>query len=147
VKCHEGPRSDSPGQPPPEVGNVSVDRVAERTVERCAGILGQWGPVAIEDDKEGDSSSHSFVPLASAVRTSSLRLRESGSPGRQPWWSVLAGERPVGTGGYWVVNEAIRAYEYAQASEPNLTSSSEVLQAIKGIKVGKARDNLSHARV
>jgi hypothetical protein len=36
------------------------------------------------------------------------------------------------------VNEAMRAYEYAPASEPKLTSPSEVLQAIRGLKVGKA---------
>jgi hypothetical protein len=35
-------------------------------------------------------------------------------------------------------NEAMRAYEYAPASEPKLTSSSKVLQAIDGLKVGKA---------
>jgi hypothetical protein len=37
-----------------------------------------------------------------------------------------------------VVNEAMRAYEYAPASEPKLISPSEVLEAIKGLKVGKA---------
>jgi hypothetical protein len=31
----------------------------------------------MEDDKDGDASSHSFVPLASARRTTSLRLREA----------------------------------------------------------------------
>jgi hypothetical protein len=41
VASHEGPRSESPGQPPPEVGDLSAERVAERTVERNAGILGQ----------------------------------------------------------------------------------------------------------
>jgi hypothetical protein len=37
-----------------------------------------------------------------------------------------------------VVNEAMRAYEYDPASEPKLTSPSEVLEATKGLKVGKA---------
>jgi hypothetical protein len=37
-----------------------------------------------------------------------------------------------------VVDEAMRAYEYALASELKLTSPSEVLQAIRGLKVGKA---------
>jgi hypothetical protein len=32
----------------------------------------------------------------------------------------------------------MRAYEYAPASEPTLTTSSEVIKAIKGLKVGKA---------
>jgi hypothetical protein len=37
-----------------------------------------------------------------------------------------------------MVNEAMRAYDYPPASEPKLTSFSEVLQAIRGLKVGKA---------
>jgi hypothetical protein len=37
-----------------------------------------------------------------------------------------------------MVNEAMRAYDYAPASEPKLSSPSEVLQATKGLKVGKA---------
>jgi hypothetical protein len=36
------------------------------------------------------------------------------------------------------VDEAMHAYEYAPASEPKLTSPSEVQEAIKGIKAGKA---------
>jgi hypothetical protein len=35
-------------------------------------------------------------------------------------------------------NEAMRAYEYAPASEPKLTNPSEVLETIKELKVGKA---------
>jgi hypothetical protein len=35
-----------------------------------------------------------------------------------------------------MVNEAMRAYEYAPASDLKLTSLSEVLQAIRGLKVG-----------
>jgi hypothetical protein len=37
-----------------------------------------------------------------------------------------------------MVDEAMCAYDYAPASEPKLTSPSEVLQAIRGLKVGKA---------
>jgi hypothetical protein len=40
VPSLEGPHSESPGQPPPEVGDLSAERVEERTVERYAGILG-----------------------------------------------------------------------------------------------------------
>jgi hypothetical protein len=39
-----------------------------------------------------------------------------------------------------VVTEAMRAYDYAPASEPKLTSPSEILEAIKGLNVGKAPD-------
>jgi hypothetical protein len=61
VASNEGTRSESPGQPPPEIGDLSAERVEERKVERYAGILVQWGPVAMEDDKEGDASSQSFA--------------------------------------------------------------------------------------
>jgi hypothetical protein len=37
-----------------------------------------------------------------------------------------------------MVNKAMRAYEYAPASEPRLTSPSEVQQAVRGLRVGKA---------
>jgi hypothetical protein len=37
-----------------------------------------------------------------------------------------------------MVNEAMREYEYAPASKPELTSPSEVLQVIRGLNVGKA---------
>jgi hypothetical protein len=38
-----------------------------------------------------------------------------------------------------MVNVAMRAYECAPTSEPKLTSPSEVLQAIKGLRVSKAK--------
>jgi hypothetical protein len=37
-----------------------------------------------------------------------------------------------------IVDVALRAYEYAPAIEPTLTTPSEVIKAIKGLKVGKA---------
>jgi hypothetical protein len=37
-----------------------------------------------------------------------------------------------------MVNKAMWAYEYGLASEPKLTSPSEVQQAIRGLKFGKA---------
>jgi hypothetical protein len=37
-----------------------------------------------------------------------------------------------------MVNKTMRAYEYTPASEPKLTTPSEVQQAIRGLKVGKA---------
>ena len=36
------------------------------------------------------------------------------------------------------VNEAMRAYSFAPASEPKLTNPAEVQDAIRGLKVGKA---------
>jgi hypothetical protein len=40
--------------------------------------------------------------------------------------------------GIAVVNEAMRAYSFAPASEPKLTNPMEVQDAIRGLKVGKA---------
>jgi hypothetical protein len=37
-----------------------------------------------------------------------------------------------------MVNEAMHAYDCAPASEPKLTSPSEVIRAVRGLKVGKA---------
>jgi hypothetical protein len=37
-----------------------------------------------------------------------------------------------------MVNEAMHTYKYAPVSEPKLTSPSEVQQAVKGFKFGKA---------
>jgi hypothetical protein len=37
-----------------------------------------------------------------------------------------------------LVDVEMRAYEYAPASQPTLTTPSEVIKAIKGLKVGKA---------
>jgi hypothetical protein len=60
------------GHPPPDVGNLSLKRVEERTLERCAGVLEQRGPVAVEDDKENVVNSDSLAPLASTMNTSFL---------------------------------------------------------------------------
>jgi hypothetical protein len=40
VASDDGLSSESPGKPPPEVGDLSSERVEERAVERYAGILG-----------------------------------------------------------------------------------------------------------
>jgi len=37
-----------------------------------------------------------------------------------------------------VINEAMRAYSIAPASEPKLTKTTEIQDAIRGLKVGKA---------
>jgi len=37
-----------------------------------------------------------------------------------------------------VVNEAMRKYSFAPVSEPKLTNTTEVQDAIRGLKVGKA---------
>lgn len=60
------------GHPPPDVGNLSIKRVEERTLERCAGVLEQRGSVAVEDDRENVMNSDSLAPLATTVNTSFL---------------------------------------------------------------------------
>jgi hypothetical protein len=62
------------------------------------GILGQWGPVAVQDDKEDKASSDSFVLPACAGRTSSRIFDKAEA---LPWGSVSVAEDPVVTGTYW----------------------------------------------
>jgi hypothetical protein len=45
---------------------------------------------------------------------------------------------PLSPAGTEALDEVMRAYKYATASDPKLTSPSEVQGAIKGLKVGKA---------
>jgi hypothetical protein len=63
VASHARPRSESPDQPPPEVGDLSVEWVEKQSVGQYAGILGQWGPVFIKDDKEVMQFPTSSSPL------------------------------------------------------------------------------------
>jgi hypothetical protein len=74
VASHEGPHSESLGEPPPEVGDLAAERVEERSVERYAGILGQGQPQTTEDDKEVDASS---TPSPSLQVTGGLALSDS----------------------------------------------------------------------
>jgi hypothetical protein len=103
-------------------------------MERCAGIFGQCGPVDVEADKEGDESTDSFTPLLvpGGLALSDSEKAESLEAQFQPV------NDPSSPAVIEVVNEAMRAYEYAPSSEPKLTSPSEVIEAIKRLKVGKA---------
>jgi hypothetical protein len=107
-------------------------------MERCAGILGQYGPVAVQADKEGDESPDSFAYLACARE---LALYDT-EKAKALTDSLEAHFQPVNDTAspavFEVVNEAMRSYEYAPEREPKLTSRSEVLEAIKGFMVGKA---------
>jgi hypothetical protein len=69
VASHKRCRFESPGQPPPEVDQPLAECVEQRTVKQCAGNLRQYGPVAVEADKEGDASPDLFASLTSADRT------------------------------------------------------------------------------
>jgi hypothetical protein len=77
-------------------------------------------------------------PLASAGRTMALRFRESGRPSRQTWGSVSAFGRHSDLAVTEMVYDDMRAYKYAPGSKPKLTSPSESLQVIWGLKFGKA---------
>jgi hypothetical protein len=91
----------------------------------------------VEDDTEVDASSHFFAPLQVPI---GLALRSEKAESLAD--SLEAQFQPVNDPSdpavIEIVNEAMRAYEYAPASEPKLTSSSLVQQAIRGLKVGKA---------
>jgi hypothetical protein len=107
-------------------------------MERCAGMLGQCGPVAVEADKEGDESPDSFASLACAGGTGLSDSEKTKALAN----SLDAQYRPVNDPSSSAVievpNEAMRVYGYAPSSEPKLTCPSEVLEAIKGLNVGKA---------
>jgi hypothetical protein len=70
-------------------------------------------------------------PFASALKDRPLRFRDSRNPDLQP----SAGEQPSDPAVIEMVNEAMRACEYASATKPKFTSPSKVLQPINGIKV------------
>jgi hypothetical protein len=104
-------------------------------MERCAGILRQCGPISVEAGRDGDEIPDSSPPL---LVPGGLVLLDS-EKAEAIADSLEAQFQPVNDPSspefIQVVNEVMRAYEYA--SEPKLTSPSEVLES-KGLKAGKA---------
>jgi hypothetical protein len=96
VTGDEGPCSESPDERPPDVGNLSAERVEEPAIGRCA-----------SEDQSLWRMTKTVMrvrlphPLHSAWSISCLRSRENGSRGLQCWGIFSAGERPVGTGSNW----------------------------------------------
>jgi hypothetical protein len=92
----------------------------------------------VEDDEAGDASSHSVAPLK---LPGGLALSDSERAGALAdslevlFQSVVDPSDPAFTE---MVDVEMSAYEYAPASEPTLTTPSEVIKAIKGLKVCKA---------
>jgi hypothetical protein len=64
VTSHKGTRFESPGEPPPDFGHPSSERVQKRTMERLPGINVQHGPFAVEADEQGDACPSSYASLA-----------------------------------------------------------------------------------
>ena len=62
VADHQGPRSESRGEPPAEVGVPPAQIVEERPVQRDTRMPRSWGPVAVEDDQAADEISYSISP-------------------------------------------------------------------------------------
>jgi len=73
VADHQGPRSESRGQPPAKVGD-SQAQVKERPVEHNARICRSRRPIAVEDDQTGDESSYSVSPPGHSRGNRPLRL-------------------------------------------------------------------------
>jgi hypothetical protein len=94
--------------------------------------------VAVEAGREGDENPDSFAPLACAggLALSDSEKAEALSDSLEAQFQPV--KDPSSPAVIEVVNEAMRAYEYSPASEPKLTCPTEVLEAIKGRKVGKA---------
>jgi hypothetical protein len=70
--------------------------------------------LALSDSEKAEALAHSLEALFQAVNDSS------------------------DSGNVEMANEAMRAYKYAPSREAKLTTPSEVLQVIKGLKFGKA---------
>ena len=51
VEDHQGPRSESRGQPPAEVGDSPAQRVKKLPVERYTRNPWSWIPIAVEDEQ------------------------------------------------------------------------------------------------
>jgi len=92
----------------------------------------------VEDNQTGDESSHSpasqchMEGIALSGSEKAEALAESPEAQFQP-----VNEPPV-PAVIEVVDEVMRAYSFAPASEPKLTDTPEVQDAIRGLKVGKA---------
>lgn len=92
----------------------------------------------MEDNQTGDESSHSLVShgymegtaLSDSQKTEALAgsLEAQFQPVNEPSLPAVIE----------VVDEVMRAYLFAPASEPKLTDTPEVQDAIRGLKVGKA---------
>jgi hypothetical protein len=95
-----GTRSQNSGQQHLLFGDQSAERVGKRTVGRHAGILGQWGPVVMEGNNEGDASSYSFIPLCKRREHQLSQIPGKRKPCRKPWFSVSVDGRSVEPGSY-----------------------------------------------
>jgi hypothetical protein len=92
----------------------------------------------MEDDKECGASFHPFVPLQvpGGLAVSDSEKAEALADCFDAQFQPV--NDPSDPAVIEKENEAMRAFEYAHASEPKLTSPSEVQQAIRGLKGGKA---------
>jgi hypothetical protein len=81
----------------------------------------------MEDDKEGDASSHSFVPLQlpGGLALSDSEKAEALAASLDAQFQPA--NDPSDPAFIDMVDEAMRAYVYAPASEPKLTSPSETM--------------------
>jgi hypothetical protein len=102
-----------PRRQPPDVDDLTAEWVEKMTVKRFAGILGQSRPVDME--VTGGGGSHSFAP-ESAGKAGYFIFGESWS---QPALEFSLSENDLSDlADNEMVNEAMRSYQYAPASEP-----------------------------
>ena len=134
---HQGPRSESRGQPPAAVCDPPAQWVEERPVECDTRIPPSRRPIAVEDDQAGDESSYSVSPLVTPGESLSQTLRKP-----KPLPSLETQFQPVTDHSVPAVIEMVDvelgSYFMAPVSEPKLTNPEEVQEAIRGLKVSKA---------
>jgi hypothetical protein len=92
----------------------------------------------MEDDKDDGAISVSCTLLASVGKTTSLRSRKAETLADSLEAQLQPVKGPSDPAVIETVNQAMCAYDFFATSELKLTSPSEVLQAMKGLKFGKA---------
>jgi len=137
VAEHQGSGSESRGQPPAEVGEPPAQREEKGPVERYTRIPWSWRPIAVEDDQAVDESSYS-ISLPAWIPQGELLSEPQKAEALAD--NLEAQIQPVTDRS---VRQLLRRLTWCWGltsySEPQLTTPDEVHEAIRGLKVSKAK--------
>ena len=106
-------------------------------MEQDARISRSRRPIAVEDDQTGDESSYSISPLVTpgGIALSDSEKAEAHADSLETQFQPVTD--PSVPTVIEMVDVALRSYFLNPASEPDLTNSDEVQEAIRGLKVNK----------
>ena len=135
---HQGPRSESRGQPPANIGDSQARRVEERHVEHDARLPRSWRPIAVEDDQKDDESSYFVSPLVTpgGIALSVSEKAEALADNLEAQFQPVADSSASAV--IEKVDVALRSYLMTPANEYKLTKPEEVQEAIRTQKIEKA---------